>query len=56
MSRDIEQAIERFDAAENVHVVVQWVSWPEYDDYVVTLRHLAREAEFLHLDGPLRDD
>lgn len=56
MSRDLEQAIERFDAADKIHLVVQWVSWPEYDSFVAALRLLAKEAQLLHLDGSLRSD
>jgi hypothetical protein len=56
MSRDLDQAIERFDAAEKIHLVVQWVSWPEYDSFVAALRLLAKEAQLLHLDGSLRSD
>lgn len=55
MSRDLDQAVERFNAAKDIHVIAQWVSWPEYDEYVIALRQLAKEAELVHLDRVLRD-
>lgn len=56
MKRNLEQTLARFDAAEKVHTVASWIQWPEYDEYVASLRSLAKEAESLFLHGALRED
>ena len=52
MSRDIEQAHERFTAAEKVSVSSHWVAWPEYERFVAA----QREVEKLFESGSLAFD
>jgi len=56
MTRDLVETLRRFDAAANVHVVAHWVSWPEYENFVASLRSLAEEARQLLLTGELLAD
>ena len=54
MNRDLLEAHNRFKNAESVAIVTQWISWPEYEEFVDRLISFAKLSDGSALDQKTR--